>query len=55
MLVVFCLIGFFFKMIPTAYVPDEDQSFMLVSASPASGCFHEPVHGLYGILRSQDC
>lgn len=33
MLVVFCLIGFFFKMIPTAYVPDEDQSFMLVSAS----------------------
>lgn len=33
MLVVFCLIGFFFKMIPTAYVPDEDQSFMMVSAS----------------------
>ena len=30
---VFVLIGFFFKMIPSGYVPDEDQSFMLVTAS----------------------
>ena len=30
---VFVLIGFFFKMIPSGYVPDEDQSFMLVAAS----------------------
>jgi hydrophobe/amphiphile efflux-1 (HAE1) family protein len=28
---VFALIGLFFKLIPTAYVPDEDQSFLLAS------------------------
>jgi hydrophobe/amphiphile efflux-1 (HAE1) family protein len=30
---VFVMIGVFFKLIPSGYVPDEDQSFMLVSAS----------------------
>jgi len=33
LLVVFVLIGAFFKLIPSSFVPDEDQSFALMTAS----------------------
>ena len=40
---VFVLIGMFFKLIPSAYLPDEDQSFAMMTVSlPESASTNGP-------------